>query len=239
MTTKKTFIVLILICFITNLHAQVQKENRWRFGLKAGVNVSTITDLETPNVDFNIKPHTGVNLGIITEYKLTEKLYFTPSLNLSVKGVNFSAVMGGDTIPIITPTDTTYRINPIAKIKEKQKLAYLELPILFAYRITCSSNCILDIMAGPYFAVGLYGKYSLKDTRYPSVEQARGDVFSSEMYSSRLDAGIMGGIQVELYKHFRAGINYGHGLTALRKSIDQNEVKPKNRTWSFSIGYIF
>lgn len=153
--------------------------------------------------------------------------------------MRLSAEMGGDSIPVITPIDTTYTITDQTKIKEHRKLAYLEIPILFSYHIPCSPQCHIGLSVGPYFGFGLFGKYTIEDTRFPDIEQGRGDVFSKNMYSTRLDVGIMAGAHIELYKHYRLGVNYAQGLTSLQESIGPQEIKPKNRTWSVSVGYIF
>lgn len=239
MNVKRYCILLIFTGIFTSIQAQIQREKRWRFGLRAGVNVSQITDVENDKVDYKVKPLVGYNFGIVSEYKLASNFYFTPSINISIKGTKLSAEIGRDSIPIITPIDTTYQITDPQKIKEERKLAYFEIPVQFAYRIRCAQKCNLDIMFGPYVAIGMYGKYNIEDTRYSGISQGRGDVFSKSMYSTRMDVGVIGGINLELWKHYRLGVNYAKGLTSLKDSFDSHDAKPKNSTWAFTIGYMF
>lgn len=239
MNVKRYYILLILIGIFTSMQAQIQREKRWRFGLRAGVNVSQITDVENDKVDYKAKPLVGYNFGIVSEYKLASNFYFAPSINISIKGTNLSAEIKKNEDDIKNPVDTFTYVTQAQKIKEERKLAYFEIPVQFAYRIRCTQKCNLDIMFGPYVAVGMYGKYNIEDTRFPDVSQGRGDVFSKSMYSTRMDVGVIGGLNLELWKHYRLGVNYAKGLTSLKDSFDSRDAKPKNSTWAFTIGYMF
>ena len=78
-TILKFSLVIIALSLVVNVNAQ---EKPATFGVKAGMNLSTITGDETDDVKAKI----GFNVGVTLDYTLTSDLYLLTGLELSTKG---------------------------------------------------------------------------------------------------------------------------------------------------------
>ncbi len=173
---------------------------RWTFGIRAGVNISNISDYP---LNINTQSKIGSQFGFTGDYFLTESFHFQPSLLLSEKGAKGY---------YIVPKED-YR--PEYTVKETVNLYYLELPLMLGYKIPVTDILKLELQAGPTISFGLFGK---------TKDEYMGNEFSSDSFKSksgfdRTDFGIGGGITAELYKHYRVGVSYTKGLSSLQDQI--------------------
>lgn len=195
---------------------------RWTFGVKAGVNISDISNYSIKGNDYNSK--VGIHFGGTADYLLTDNFHFQPSLLLSLKGAKVDAVI---------PADTVFYESEW-RFKETVALYYLDLPLMFAYRLSFTENFSLDIQAGPTISIGLFGrtKSSVKG------QEVSYDSFVKKYGFNRTDFGLGGGVTAELFKHYRLGISYTKGLSSLQDQIGSKE-SPKNTNIAFSLSYMF
>lgn len=101
---KKVFLIAILA--ITGIVC-AQKKNTIKFGIRGGLNLSNFTR-EFKGRDI----HPGVNIGLFTELKISNKLAFQPELNFSMQGAtesNDSMNLNYITIPALL------KIYPVEK----------------------------------------------------------------------------------------------------------------------------
>lgn len=101
---KKTLIIAIIaISGIIN----AQKSSNAKFGIRGGLNLSNFTGAYKAG-----DVHAGVNIGLFTEVKISNKLAFQPELNYSMQGAtesNASMNLNYITIPALL------KIYPVEK----------------------------------------------------------------------------------------------------------------------------
>ncbi|MFI5218873.1 MAG: porin family protein [Bacteroidia bacterium] len=122
---------LLLIC-IAHASTKAQDSNPVRFGIKGGVNFSS---LYTKDVE-ETKMRTGFNVGLFAKLPLTDYFAVQPELYYTTKGAE------------ITYNNTF--VNGTAGFH----LNYIEVPLMFVGNITANFN----IHAGPYAAFLISGK---------------------------------------------------------------------------------
>lgn len=120
------------------------------FGVKAGLNMSTITDVD------DSKMKIGYKIGPTVEYALDENMAIQSALLLSSKGVKRDVL------------DYTRNAN------------YLELPISFAYKYPIAYDTKIYANAGPYFAYGIFGKTKTKTEVAGVERETKYDTFDDD-----------------------------------------------------------
>lgn len=153
----------------------------------------------TGDADTNMK--VGFNVGFGAEYAFSETWSVQPSLMLTSKGYKADGL----------------KCNPM----------YLELPILAAARFAVTDNQNVVVKAGPYFAVGVAGKYKLDGI------DKKEDVFGDNGWK-RFDAGLGVGVAYEIDRIF-IDLTGEFGLT----KIASGDGAPKNMNFSIGLGYKF
>lgn len=128
----KTIAASILLICIAHSSTKAQDSNPVRFGLKGGVNFST---LYAKDVD-NTKMRTGFNVGLFAKLPLTSYFAVQPELYYTTKG--------GEITYNNTFVDGTAGFH----------LNYIEVPLMFVGNITENFN----VHAGPYAAFLISGK---------------------------------------------------------------------------------
>lgn len=125
-TSVKILVVITLVLSATYTQAQT------RFGIKGGVNLASMS-LKSGGVSVDAKAVAGINLGLISEFTLSNNLFLQPGLLFSTKGSKFELL------------DLTYNTNN------------LEVPINFLYKFGTGSTKFFGY-AGPYIGYALSGK---------------------------------------------------------------------------------
>lgn len=181
------------------------------FGIRAGFNLSHaggdfkdyLKDWESGDP----KSKAGFNIGVIYDWGLTEHFYIQPGLYYTMKGAKAK--------------DSDSEEDYSWESKMNINLSYLELPVLASYRMNLTDNIKWQINAGPYFAVGVGGKF-----KFESKESEDGESFT-EKYdykafgSSSKNAGfdeddegniVVHGVKGDL-KKFDFGLSFGTGVS--------------------------
>ena len=114
--------------FVTAMLVDVGANAQFSFGLKAGLNLSTITNTENTKMQFGYKAGPSVEYAFEPNMAVQSGLFLS-SQRMKAKKTNF-----------------------------KTEANYLQLPVCFAYKIPIASNAKMYLNAGPYFAYGLFGK---------------------------------------------------------------------------------
>ena len=117
--------------------------------------------------------------------------------------------------------------------EEKARPIYMQIPVMAAWKANITDDIKFVVNAGPYFAVGLGGKY----------KEGNSDIklFSSDgMNMKRFDLGIQWGIGIELSERYIVNFTGENGfLTPFDFPSGYNGDKPKNMNFTIGIGYIF
>lgn len=125
--------ILALVAILAIGLGSVNAQESLRWGVTAGMNVSS---LNVTGLDSRVGFHAGVKaeLGLP---QFTEGLYMDFGALLSLKGAKVEA-----------GSMASFKINPY----------YLEIPVHIGYKYAVNENFSLFANAGPYIAIGLFGK---------------------------------------------------------------------------------
>jgi hypothetical protein len=122
----------LLLISITHFSTKAQDSNPIRFGVKAGINFSSLYAKDADDT----KMRTGFNVGLFTKLPISNYVAIQPELYYTTKG--------GEVTYSKSYVDGTAGFH----------LNYIELPLLFVGNITKTFN----VHAGPYVAFLINGK---------------------------------------------------------------------------------
>ncbi len=220
---KATFLLsVIFILIIIN-----SAESQIRFGPKVGVTVSKMY-INTSNTPlYEVIP--GFEVGGVANIPVpnSDHLSFQPALLLITKGYKYQ----------------------IGDFKTVSRPMYVEIPLNAMYNFEIE-NLIVYGGFGPYIGYGIGGnnKVTTKDKSGNTVntkDKINWGPSDTDIYKP-FDFGANINVAFE-YNNFLAGFNYSLGLANVSSKgfISGNgggagtDVKLKNRTYNFTIGYLF
>ena len=198
--------ILMLLLFVTT-----QSFAQINFGVRAGLNLSS-AKVELPS-SVTKKMLASFHVGGMVAYNFSETFALEPGLILSGEGVKFEETYLG--------TKYTYSYSPL----------YLEIPVNAVYKINLGS-AKLDLFAGPFFGIGIGGKYKDEDG---SVDIKFGTSDESDM--KRGNFGLNFGAGIEL-NSILIRAQYGLGLANLDPQGSSSD-EMKSRVIGISVGYMF
>ena len=218
------FITLITALSCSNIvHAQ-DDEKFLTLGLKAGLNISTLSGLNHKDYPGKTKSEVRFIGGITADFRLSHDWLILSGVEYVSKDTDTGVAEGA------------MRSNPYYRMK------YLQAPIHLGYKIRFNQNSSVIFHAGPYFAYGTKGEIRWKDKdvfRYT-------DVFDKKSFD-RFDYGLGAGISVE-NRNFSFNIGYDYGLKNIanpsfhfpdRPEIDTRVMSVHTRSLHFTIGWKF
>lgn len=257
MNTKLHIIIFALVILTAcNVLAQVQ------FGIKGGMNISTLRTQTGMGMVPEYQYRTGFNAGLFIQVPLNTYLSFQPELMLSTRGTR-------------NETTTTYTIPTVAgysdlivQTKSKTMPCYLAVPLYLkgTFQAGNGGNMICGI--GPYVACGIGGKIKYDMSVFYDSNKVLGkgemalfkkdvlridiggtedktDAYDKPVYK-RFDVGFSGFIGYELNLGAFAAIGYDLGCYNFGNVSEQDieieeDVNSKiyNRTFWVSVGYKF
>ena len=197
---KKIFILAIGLLAATAANAQ----DRIKFGIKAGLNYSNIIKGDGNN-NFDTEAKPGFNAGVTVEIPLIAGLQFTPEILYAQKGYKNTTTFG------------TF----------KQTTNFIDVPILFAYRLGSSFN----IVAGPQVSFLMSTKNKFENG-FGAVEETFVED-DSDRFKKSLVGGVIG---------FRYDVNDKfdiHGRYALdfqKNNENGTQYTPEYRNQVYSLG---
>lgn len=188
-----------------------------KYGPKAGLNFS-----ELPNYTeyiINQQIYNGYHFGIISEFKLSGKLFLQPGLLISNKGSEY--IVGNN-----TGGNTTGFSN------FQFSAFYADVPVNLAYKIGRASYKFL-LLAGPQIGYGLTGKWEATYGTESDVHFGNGpeDDLKPFDYGVNIGAGLEAG-------RFQISSQYYIGLRTLSTVTPPLE-EQKYKVLTISIAYLF
>lgn len=208
-----------------------------KFGVKAGLNIASITGDYTDYAS-EINPRFGLHLGGFMEYKFTEKLAFQPELLFSMQGNKYSV------------KETYFENNTLALevLTQTNKLHYINLPLLLKYYATPR----LSFELGPQLGYMIGGKAKLEYQNaamflYDSVEidliddgfyNFMGESFYFDPLTNRFELGFVLGASYAISNSVAVQGRYHLGITSIEDTEFKDE-ETRNGVFQFSIGYAF
>ena len=198
------------------------------FGLKAGLNLSSMNIKYSISDDKNLKINPGFHFGPTLEIPINDLISFESGLLLSTKGFKIKR-------------EQEY-LNKYIKQKAKLNLFCLDIPITAKITVDAGNQKIYGVF-GPYFSAGLNGNYNSDldvegnreihdlDVKFGSNKE-EGDL-------KRFDYGLTAGAGI-IFNSFQIGINYSLGLADVNIfKYSNNATKATNSVIGISAGYKF
>lgn len=187
--------ILISLLFGDKLNGE-----RLEFGLNAGLNYSTVSNIDAGKYSY------GFNIGMNFVYKINDRFHLNPALF-------FSYPMGANSVPLYdTPDSNLNKVLEHANLQ--RKLSYFSLPITMRYRLFG----LTFIEAGPQVslrtnAIDLY-TVTIDDNNELFYHQQVRDEYTL------FDFGITAGVTQKLRKEGGVSISlkYYYGLVDVYKN---------------------
>lgn len=204
-------------------------------GIKAGYNSANMSITDNGRTSDN-RATSSFNFGLYLDVAPTRMFSIQPGLFISGKGSKY--VIGDRE----SSNWTEVRSNPI----------YLELPVNAVVKLPIGDKSNVFIGAGPYAAVGIAGRNTVKgellgvnfDSK-DAIEWSNDDPgagYNGSRFQGnlkRFDAGLnfLAGVQLGA---FTINAQYGLGLVDIRPGADNNDNgRYKNRVASINLGFLF
>lgn len=220
---KKSIITLLIAC--AGLMASA--ETHLHGGVEAGWNISYPVDAS--------QVRNGFRIGVFGELELTRLWSLDASLRFSLKPwKNTQTINGGETwTPDLQYRRISYTANPYV----------LELPVHAAVNFQLAKGLRMNVAAGPYLGVGLFGngKYrSLSKTTDGSELLDKGktsDIYKDEPGNmKRFEVGIDTRLGLEIQRHYLVSLGYQFQFNDPARTgtpIGQSQI------FNLSVGYKF
>ncbi|MFC4209629.1 porin family protein [Pedobacter lithocola] len=220
---KKLLLSASVILLATGAFAQTKRTGSdARFGLKAGVNLSSYNG--TGIYDLDYKNNIGYNVTAYGDFGIGNNFFLQPGISLQNKGA---------------------KIETTGTVTFKQDVMAIEVPINAVVKIPTGDAGAFQISAGPYVGFNISGKNKYPETytsttvdlstfkdRDLNFGSAVGDDLSS------IDFGANFGLAYRLNSGVSIGANYGLGISNLiPKDERAGDDKLRNRIIGFTIGY--
>lgn len=227
---KKLLLSAGVLLLATGAFAQTTMSgNSARFGLKAGVNLSTYSG--TGSADLDYKNNIGYNVTAFGDFGVGNNFFIQPGVSLQNKGAKLEST---GTAAGTTVTGTF-----------KQDVMAIEVPVNAVVRIPTGDAGAIQVSAGPYVGFNISGKNKYTGTYTNSA--VAGSTFSDRDIKfgsttsddlSSIDFGANFGLAYRTTSGISVGANYGLGLSNLIPSDSRsNDSKLKNRVIGFTVGY--
>ncbi|PWG79736.1 outer membrane beta-barrel protein [Pararcticibacter amylolyticus] len=235
---KKLFIITALLFSGSSLYSQIQYGSGVRFGVKAGVNISSM-NIKGGMSDIYPSPsyRLGYNISGIANIQLSKILYFQPGISLTEKGFkaerkSVKELYFGDME--LSPEEQVIRIW----YKRERRALCVEMPLNIILKFD-TGNGKIPFGAGPYVAYGI----SYKDKIHQRAEY-KGMVQSEEIErdlfkqgANKFDYGFNFLTGYELNNGLFLHGGYGLGLGKLND--DSEGTSAKHKLFTVSLGFLF
>lgn len=175
------------------------------FGVRAGVNIASMT---------NYNSKVGFHVGGMYRLQLLSStpLFFEPGLELQFKGGKLSQ----------------------SGVSSTLNMAYVEVPVMIAYRFRINDTWAIQPAIGPFFSFGITG--TIKQSSMGQTQSW--DLFGSNGALKRGDVGLKIAVGA-LLKRIYFGIGYDLSFVNLPKNYTTGNPKLRNGSFYFSAGYNF
>ncbi len=207
---KKLLIFTAIVLFgFTNVDAQEEMQ----FGVKGGLNISTITGDDVDSFD----SRTCMHFGVVMELPISEKFSFQPELLYSCQGADYSE-------DFIDLDGTIKSVN--AAYEGTVKLDYLNIPLIA--KLYVSEGFSLEIGPQVGFLISAKDEYDWNgDTGEEDIKE----------YVKGLDIGAVIGVGYKLEGGLNFGGRYNLGLTDANDGYEVGTYK--NGVIQAYVGYFF
>ena len=186
---KKTFLVIAIAIFGGTLGASAQES--WSFGVKGGVNFSTVTG------DYFSDPNsrTAFNLGVLAEIPVADRISIQPEVLYSAQGYDVASIDEDNAF------DTDDNIE--------YQLDYIQVPLLAKIYVLDG----LSVQAGPSFNFNVN-----EEIDYTPTENG-GDIELEDQVND-FEFGGAAGLEYKFNNGFFIQGRYNYGFTEISEGSD-------------------
>ena len=233
----KSFVKIAFICLFVCLKINISAQtNSFRFGVQAGLNLSTALVNDAAKIE--LKP--GYQLGATVKYPLSQNFQIQSGLLFSAKGSIIESLKSGSFDG--GEPNFTHTFNQF----------YLELPLYVTYKIKIAKDLNVVWGIGPYLGYGIGGKtkHKLNDGIWGNgATEREWNTFGDGIFDknrdwlrgeslNRFDLGA--GIKVDLeYQKYVLGIGFTSSIIDIMKKQEYSDLHYRNLNINISMGYKF
>lgn len=214
MNTHTKFIFLFSLLLTTSLHAQ-----KTRFGLKGGLNLSTLT-VSGVNVKGDLSYKTGFHIGALIHNTITDKISVQTELLYSNQGYIYNE----------------------GNYEAVGNINYIAVPVMFVYYPVKK----FSVEAGPQLSFLLSHKAEVSVYQFdefdPLVSGGSSATVDLENTTQDVEFGMNVGAAYKINKNLFLSGRYNFGLSMVNKKEvgdGASNEKDRNSVFQFSIGYLF
>ena len=189
-----------------------------KIGPEVGLDYSKLS-LKMHYIVDNKQVFSGFHIGILTEFKISERLFLRPTCFIATRGSKY--IVGSDASQSTTGF-TNFQFESL----------YTYIPVNFIYKVGPRTYKILLIL-GPEFGCGFKGKWEA------SGSTSSGLHFGSDTEDDlkQLDFGVNSGVGAEVGR-FQYSLQVYYGLRSLT-TMTSPDMEQKYRVLALSVGYLF
>lgn len=205
--------IFLLAALLLTGAAQAQRHEKNILGVRAGLNVSHLTDKVSGDLRVLTDPRVAYHVAVTDQILLSRGVPFYLETGLAFTS------LGGDTG------------------KEVARPLYLQVPLLINYHFDFG-DLTFQPFAGLYYGFGVGGDLKYDDDWVGNPFKEKEDYFGSDSNIGRSDLGVRLGVGL-VFKRFFLGVHYDLGCLNILKSDAANGETIRNNTLSISVGYNF
>lgn len=237
---KRTLTILLLLCMVcmsgwaqkmgeSNTFFSAEKSSgQVKFGLRGGINLSTLVYLLDDGARTMDARHIGFNAGIEMDVPILKSLGFQSGLYFVQKGLK----------------ENTDGFSYGERQKTVGTPCYLEIPLLACYRHDFGGKLQLQVKTGLYVAYGVCGKLKVKEYDSHGIKTRETEV---DWFGDESDANTAAFRRIDMGWHLGAGLKIkdclylGYAFEAGFLDISRTETYKgvKTRSHWVDIGFNF
>lgn len=217
---KKITLLCAFLCFSLLLHAQKKSVQKTHFGLKGGLNISTLT-VSGVNVKGDLSYKPGFHIGALVHNKITDDISVQTELLYSNQGYKYD--------------EGTYEM--VGNIN------YIAFPVMFVYypvkNFSLEAGPQLSFLLSHKAKIDIY-QFSEFDPNDPAF--STGGTIDLKDSSQSIEFGMNVGLGYKISQNVFLSGRYNFGLTTANKKetgAGASGEKDRNSVFQFSIGYLF
>ena len=229
---NKQFVTFFFVIVLTASNAQAQ----FNFGLRAGFNLSRLSEkFEYQTKNFN-KFKSGFQIGIVSEYALSDVFTIQPGVSFSTQGGRYKNYFWRETFPPLPGTDGWETCDAIRHID------YLQIPINILYKLDLGGAKLI-LQTGFYHAFAVNGK--IKCGKHAPIMwhdcserkiRFGYNVEDGEIRPIDFGLGLGAGMQ---FINIQFGLGYNFGFTNLSSNPKSMKQSLKNDVLTITVTYLF
>jgi len=250
----KRKLLQILLLFLIVVANKNKIQAQIKFGIRAGVNSSTVSASSERDTSGFINGGNKVvgisknvisyHVGLTAEISLSNSFSFQPSILYSGKGAKSEYT----TNILNYPDGKGGTFSDFVEIKSTSKPFYIDIPLIFNFKKDLGAAKLL-IGAGPYLAFGISGKTKsevnflnnkFSTTLEKNISWNESDYKKDGLVGiKRFDAGLTFNLGLEFVEKVQVGMNYNFGLTNINPSYISGVSSSSVRMLSLYVAVLF